>query len=1313
MSQSNWCNTDNWFTDQKFTQQSPKIPVDTIDDADIQAHDYTYSIIDSTCFGKMPFLKCNNLNIVVATGNVMGGGGLTFSCANLSANNVTIGLQNITCQHWDNTEFCNWDISTLKTLPNHKTTYLNKLVFNNLNSGSLDHTVINQCYIKSNTLELDHCDIEGTDDIRTFMSCSSGSVINTKTNATKDKVFWEGDFWVSGETIESTTIRGSGKGTFDFTRSMNYAAIDGDTKFGNAAKNYGKLYGNPIFSGGSHNFGIIVGDCIFSGDNSCNYGTISGASVFISGALNRGTITRSSIFYSGTSNYGNLKDSSLFYYANNHGILNNGSKFICSDNNGPITSGDVIFISGTNRTTLTTSGNISFNSGCQNFGNLPSPSAQVSFDFYSVNTQGTIDSSGFVTFGTGCVNLAQIKNGLFSSTAQNNGTILMNSIFKDFACNYETISTGLFYDSSVNSGTINSLGTFYNSSINDKGSIIKQTGIFYDLSINSGSIDYGFFHDNSINSSGSDVKILKSGMFYNSSKNYGYVASVLFYDNTSNNSGAVVGTGVFFSNSLNASGAIVRKLAYFSGNSINYGDKFFGENFDCTFSENASNNGYIGNNLMVVFSGYASNGNYVKNAQFRDFAQNDTMGTGYNLSFYSGSFNKGYIDRSGSFYDRSMNLNEGVIVDAVFYNLSTNGSSMRRPLVSGYGFLTSGDRKLLITDKAKNQGLLDNVDATFTISGINESPITWNFNKLLIFTSSGIYNTGTTPYSFVPTGAFLLSYSGANIPKLSFSGYSINQADIIGYKTVSFNENAKNYGSISTYPPVPKDSDCVSFSGGYNYGPIQNACNFSYSSVHYGTIFFAKFDNSTNSGTVADSGLFINSVNYGNVNVGSFISGINSGTVNIGIFNFSDNYERVNIAYFPVSGTNTVSGIISNSGSFGSKSENKSIITSPILTFSYDAKNNGRVMEAYFSGTAINDSSGSIIGNGDFFGSSSNIGNQVFTLNFHELSTNQSNSTGNFKFYDTSKNSGILTGKTIFLNNSETNGQCFGDVSLYDSTTNKGLLSGTILLQGSGSNPPTNRALIIGNGNVLLVLAENFGTINGNSLFTSGINKGYIEKGSFFFDSSNAANGTVSGECKFYNSSVNLGTASTYAFFYNSGYNLGTVSTGIFNNESNNNGTTNIGLFYNNAKNSAIVNSGEFHDSSYNDFSGHDISIAFLYDDSVNYGSINNAYFENNSINTGTVSLGTFNNGAKNIGTIEGNGIFNNSTNRGSIKGYATFNSSNCTAGTIDNDALFTNSSFCSNTTINGSATFNSGSCYDKNTTTIRGNITKPENCNP
>jgi hypothetical protein len=1335
MSPSTWCDKDHWYSDQNLTEKNNSIPKNEIDDVEIEGTGYTYSIIDSTCFGRMPFLKCHNLNVVIATGVIIGEGGLQFSCANLAADTVFLGPQNITCQHWNINEFCNWDISTLITYPGHKSTFLNQIIFSNLNSGSLDHTYINECYVKSNILNLDHCYFHGTDDITTYISCSSGLLINSQAN--NNKIYWEGNFWISGTTIDDQSgfnneskLRGSGQGTFDFTRSTNFAALDGDIKFGHNSKNYGNLYGNPIFSGGSRNYGIIVGDCIFSGENSANYGTISGTSIFVSGALNSGIITQPCIFYSGTNNFGTLKDFSLFYYAYNGGSLNNGSKFICSENMsiGLIPSGDVIFISGINRGNLATSGKISFSSGCQNFGNLTSPSAEISFDFYSNNMdQSEIKTSGFVTFGTGCANLGLIKNGIFNSSSQNYGTISNTGIFKDFSINTGIITTGIFYNLSVNGGKIIDLGQFYGSSTNTYYDItVNTTGIFNDSSINNGFLKNGSFYNNSINNSGSTARIKTSGMFYNSSKNYGSGSNIFFYDNSRNGVSGIVESGRFLSHSINSSGAIIQSLAYFSGNSINCGNIFLSGNCDIVFNENSINSGIINKDLVVLFSGYSSNNNYVKNAEFYNSGQNAVMGTGYKLSFFNESFNKGYIDPTGLFYDKSMNLNNGIIINAIFYDKSSNSSSMRRPLVSGYEFLTSGNRILKITDTAINFGELNNVDVSFSGASINQGTITWKFNPLFIYTSSGIFNTGTTPYSFVATGIFLQNYSGASIPTVNFNEYSTNQANIVGYRDVLFNGTTiidysggvTNYGSISTYPPVPKDSFCVSFINGTNYGPIQNLSIF-YKSINYDVLFIAEFDQSINSGTIIDYGSFYKSINYGNVNYGFFQSkSINSGIVNIGNFQQSYNFNRINIGDFYQGSINTLSGIISNSGSFFSNnppSINYSTIITPIICFSGDSKNMGRVMEAYFSGTAINDVSGNILGHGIFTDKSTNNSNQVSLLDFYDSSANQANSTGIFQFHDRSQNSGILTGQTIFLNDSKIYGECFGKIFLYDSSINSGLLSGTILLQGSGSNPPSNRSLIIGDSDTVLVLAENNGQIVGNSIFTSGINKGFIEKGSFF-NSTNDSNGIVSGEGKFYDS-ANLGNVKTTALFYGSGYNLGSGSVGIFNNQSTNSGTILDGTFYNNSKNASTVYFSRFYNSSYNASNAQSTPFALFYDTSINYGSIDSAYFDNQSTNDFVgivVDSGTFTNGAINSGQIKGIGVFNNSSiNKGSIDGYAIFNGSNCIEGTLKSDALFTNYSFCSNTTIYGSAIFNSGSCYNKNTTIIKGSITKPPDCNP
>lgn len=895
-----WCDPKNWYINDQLSEQSPNIPINGIDDASIKVSNYTYSIVDNLCFQQIPSLECTNLNIILSSGVIIGNVGFTFSCANLQATNVTIGRKNITCQHWEVDELCNWNISTLTTSADNENTFLNKVILTSLSSGYLDNTTLNQCYLQSSFLQLNDSHILGAENFRTYISCSSGLLLNTSMD--NEYIDFNGNFWISGNSI----LKGSGQGKFDFTASENYATLDGDMKFGNLSTNYGKIYSNNVyFSGGSNNNGIVIGNCIFSGIDTINNGTVSGNSIFIDGAKNNGIITRSATFYPNTCNSGRVQDYAIFYSGYNYGILNNGAKFISSNNYGSIINGDVILISGANYANLVTSGNVSFTSGSNNFGSLLSPLSQVSFELHSLHKEGTI--YGLATFGSGCTNEGVIQSGIFNSSSNNIGTIQHVGIFNNFSINEGTTSslpTGIFNGSSTNRGNLGTIGIFTNSSRNSYPIESSATGVFYNTSSNDNTCHYALFYNNSFNFSGS--KIIETGIFYNSSYNFGSGNSLFFYDKSLNGSGSIVDSGIFLSRSINDHGAIIRNLAYFSGSSINYSNNFLNPG-DFTFNENAINSGHISNNSIIIFSDSGVNKNYIKKGRFYNFTQNDTMGSGYDLSFFNQSINKGYISNSGLFYHQSINSNMGVSVNSSFYNESINNSSMRRPLVSGYGFLTSGNRTLTITDQAKNQGPLDNVGATFNISGINEGLIKWIFNPLYIYTPLGIYNTGTTPYTYVSTVAFLSDYHSATISPIVFSGNSINRGDIAGHRSVFFRGSSVNYGSISTYPPVPNDSLCVTFVGSTNFGSIQNFSQFISGAINYANLFSASFNNAINVGTIASYGSFeTNSINNGNLGSGSFNSSINNSRISLGSF----------------SNSSTNNGMVTSLGSFSSSSTN-------------------------------------------------------------------------------------------------------------------------------------------------------------------------------------------------------------------------------------------------------------------------------------------------------------------------------------------------------------------------------------------------------
>ena len=264
-SQSNWCSTDSWYTDDKLTIRSKNIPRNQIDDTKIIPNTYTYSIADNSCFQQIPYLECNDLNVVLGLGLIDDKAVGSFFCATLVANDAIIG-KNITCTHWDTDALCNWQLNKITT---NSGTVLKKIFFENLNSGILNQTTIDSCYIQTNNLAGTNCIITATDLSPTNIICKSGSFYNTKCN--NDNIILQGKF----DWFNNSIIRGTGLGTFSISNSFNLASLIGDIDFKDGSVNLGVINGNVIFSGAAINSGSITGNCIFL-DSTRNYGSISG-----------------------------------------------------------------------------------------------------------------------------------------------------------------------------------------------------------------------------------------------------------------------------------------------------------------------------------------------------------------------------------------------------------------------------------------------------------------------------------------------------------------------------------------------------------------------------------------------------------------------------------------------------------------------------------------------------------------------------------------------------------------------------------------------------------------------------------------------------------------------------------------------------------------------------------------------------------------------------------------------------------------------------------------------------------------------------
>lgn len=1028
---SEWCESNRWWKDAKFSKPNSGIPRNQIDEAVIDSSFFAYSVIENACYGQIPYLKANNLNIVLSTGGGVTNVGNTrgfFTCAELEANNVLVG-NNIILSHWYNNTYCQWNINSFSGGKND----IDQIIFEGLNYFILTDSSVNKSYIEANTIILDGVTLKASDPYITKLITNDSEKFSILNNLSceGDRMQYQGSFLISGV----STLAGSGDGKFIFTDgTINKADLSGPTVFENS-RNEGIVRGRDILFSSSLgspcvNKGLVIGNAIFSGITARNEGTISGTSTFISGATNSGVVVETAIFYSGTSNFGTLRSYSLFDYATNRGPLASGAKFTFSTNNYPIGggSGNFLFLNASdNRGSIGSSGSISFISGSNNWASLTAPSAIVIFDMASFHREGTI--SAIATFGSGCANETggTLVTGIFNVDSKNLGTISSLGIFNNVSINKATSANALFNSQSINSGTVSSVGTFKGSSQN--------------------------------------ISIVNNGSFY---------------DNSYNISGSLVNSAIFCNQSINSSGSTITTLAEFGNSSINY---TAGTN-DFNFFENAINYGYI-TNEKVAFSGSSLNRNYAKKAKFYNTAKNDTTGSGYSALFFNSSANNGYIEYLGHFYDTTENQNFGVLNSGFFHNFSINNGSMRRPLVSGLEVLTFGSRKIEILDSGINNASLYNVEFDVKTSGMNRGNIQWNFNPLLIFTTSGIYNTGTIPYTIVETGVFLSSYTEAIIPSITFSGRTINQGSILGYKDIQFLGESSNYGSISTHPPVEANTPCVIFSGNKsifniptsaifskNYGIIQNGATFN-QAVNYSTIGSGSFISGVNSGSITDSATFNSSNNFGQIDrFGSFTNSINMAFVNIGYFNNSSNFGSLTIGQFDNYSRN--SGSVLQSGAFFN-SDNISVIPIPIATFSGLSKNSGIVSQGYYYDQSTN--LGTVLQQSIFNNSTSNSGTVLILTTFNDSSENRGGinalasfnggainygrATGTIYFVSGSFNSGIINGTTSFTSNcinytivsgqsyftdfSFNNGSIFGDAQFASGSMNNGMVSGNVL----------------------------------------------------------------------------------------------------------------------------------------------------------------------------------------------------------------------------------------------------------------------------
>jgi len=1251
---SEWCDSHHWWKDAKFSNQSIAIPRNQIDEVEIDSSFFAYSIIDNAqCYSQIPFLQCNNINIVLSTGGGVTNVGNTrgyFTCAELVAENVLAG-DNIIFAHWSPNTYCQWNINSFSGGSND----IKQIIFERLNSFILTSkfSSINNSYITSNTINLSGVTLNSQIPYFTTLRATKSDLFSTLVDVSGlgDIIKYDGCFL-----LDNCYIEGSGNGKFIFqNQSINKASLTGSFLF-QESFNVGNLYGQNIFfvSTGTKtciNSGTIYGDVIFSGAGSINAGVVSGTTTFVSGAINKGIILEPAIFYSGTLNKGLLTKYSWFDYAINDGPLVSGSKFTFSKNQYKIGdgSGNFLFLSNSeNHGSIGNSGIISFVSGSTNYDQLIAPAATVLFDSASSNRSVV---TGIASFGSGCVN-------------------------------YGSLVTGIFNKDSINSGNIVSLGIFNNTSIN----MGNATGaIFYGQSANSGQVGSGRFESFSHN--GSNVT-------------YGS-----FYGHSQNISGAMIQKDAIFCNqSINMSGSRIGNLAEFGQNSINYASG----NNDFNFFENTINYGYIENkNQPVFFSGYSINKNYAKGAVFFDNTLNDKMAIINSGYFLNNSTNYGYV-QSGNFFHRSKNQNLGVLEIANFHDFSINNSSMRRPFVSGQDrIFKDGYRQIEILDSGINNASLENVVINFKNSGINNGRLTWTpiEHEKFVFTSSGIltidssYDVQSNTFIYYTgniTNEYFLTLFNKS-PSIKFQDNTLNRGNIFGYKQVIFETTGINYGNISIYPVFPSSHITAIFSGVTgtgtvcsNYGNIEHIVNFK-NSINYGTINLGSFDRSINSGNILDTSgtlnfinnsknfgalstfaIFNNFKNFNNINS----SGNFSGSVNFGditrdaIFTNSDNYGDIG-------GNLTMENCLCfGSNVVGTASFNKSEYVSSIFA-------NGAPFTdgALFGGNAFNisnsyfhrraNSSGidideiiaqnriiiknSVISNTGFFNQSTNYGGYLANGGSFNDSINFGNIDG-LSFFNKSTNAYLATlnGLCSFGNNSIN----YGNIINGRNDDIKNNIDPTILY--FYGQPYVSGFIQDNICSIVFINSTNKGTINGVSIFSNSKNSHFITGKTLFLSSTNDNSDTIERIEYVQPYPINpnpiIQRVGKNTYIWSNDHILQSDHGYIFGDY----------IFYYSTNNGSIENGGGLFDHSENSYKG-----------VINTNS--DSLFINYSTNKGmAINHNTTFKYSKNEGTVIGNATFISGENYNLVSGDAVFISGSCydifsrVIGTITEDGTLT-----------------------------------------
>jgi hypothetical protein len=949
MTTSKWCDITAWYNDENFLVPAKRIPVNKIDDINIENQNYTYSITDNSCFNFIPSLTCNNLHIVPGLDVEGDIPDTLFLCEKLTALNVIIN-PHVFCKHWDNS-LCEWSLNSLSGEIKLYNIQCQANDFINVNNGDLT-----KAYLSANSINLDGSSYtEGK---------IQSSNINISGNSTITSALLNGKCNINNSLLIGCT----GNGIFNFWQSENNSTIFGTTNFDNSTNN-GIVYGQSIFSGNSSNGprGILVGDCIFI--DAVNEGTVSGNAIFSGVSFNSGTVVQRATFTSGTINAGLVGSSASFnnsenswrgtvvgesqlVYSQNNGLLLNNISLVSGSNDGTINGKSISFIASINNgeihATYSSTGNEA--SSC-NFISSINNDTLIARNISlagSTSSEGAVIQCEAIGVSSGSINNGSITavSCSFGNTTTNNGTISPGTVVPtiltpvpdsglvavpDYANSYQsgeiifnygsfnygtvqldcittfnnTLNFGTIYGESIFNGISTNLGTtfvstsFKNKSTNSPQGTSNGTAHFLNESINNGVVTpSGLFTDNSINSG---INRIPFSTFSKTSKNLVKVEVGLFY-NQSINHGFITSGGNFSDRSKNSIYGSISGAAIFRDNSINSGN--FTSAYIRFYDDSINFYNALANNSMAIFYNRAQNKGMIYNGEFYDLSRNNGTGLGQ-FNFMDTSYNYGALigDCRAWFFHYS--TNRGIInTDAArFFDHSKN-----EHLISGCpGTLT-------FEDFSSNASIIEDTDIVFMNSSINQGTLRQNITNInsVIFYNSGLNNGNILNYSYVYF----------DDQTINNSIISTNRPSIIGF------HGGTNNGDIT----VSSGSD-ISFTFATNNGNIREGTITFDAGINYGIITSGTFNTSSENFANINYGFFDGANNFGNLISGTFSQSRNSGNILRDATFDSYSYNRGDIGGDANFSDHSINyGTINGSGTFSNYSCNYGIVLGELVT---------------------------------------------------------------------------------------------------------------------------------------------------------------------------------------------------------------------------------------------------------------------------------------------------------------------------------------------------------------------------------------------